>query len=360
METKDSFHSISAAKDKPIARIGIVVRDAVRTARQYARIFVGPWTFFDNIPANLMLHGKPIREGQCCVRQALAKLGGLNIELLQPLYGPSSPMEFLKVHGEGVHHLSFGEVEDHDTFVSTLQTHGYDIQMAGLSNGLIPITQVATQDSLGTIYEVAHAVSSELVGRHKPWGTYVPENPGLINMKGKRLAQVGIVVDDVELAARQYWEVLGIGPWNLYDIRPPLGTYDCLHGVAMNEDIDCSVKIAVATHHGFDFELLEPVYGATTHMEFLKSHGQGVHHLSFGEVDDHDEMISIFKGRGMDIEGSGVISGNMRWTYIESQNSLGTIFEWLKMYPEPVDATASPFTPYETYPSEHVSDSRNS
>ena len=95
-------------------------------------------------------------------------------------------------------------------------------------------------------------------------------------------------------------------------------------------------------------ELLEPVKGPSTYMEFLKTQGQGIHHLSFDRIEDHDEMISGFKAIGIETESTGLIGGSIAFTYLSSQKDLGTIFEALKVDPD----KRNTLTAYGTYPPE--------
>jgi hypothetical protein len=347
MQAEQAHQPIVDTKNHRIAHIGVVVRDAVKSAKQYAKIFgIGPWMFFDSLPTEATFHGDPIKDNEACVRLALANLGDIEFELLQPLYGPSSHMEFLKTHGEGIHHLSFSEIEGCAAVVSALTDYGIHVEMQGIASDVIPFTYMATQDKLGTIFELPDLVSPDLREKVKPWGLYEPEEQGVIDLEGKKIAQVGIVVADAEQIARNYWEIFGIGPWLLFDFKPPMATGDCLHGIPVAEGTDFLVKAAMADYAGLQIELLEPVYGSSTHMEFLKTHGQGVHHISFDIVNDHDALVSAMASAGIEIEMSGIIGGSHRFTYLATQDSLSTVLECVKEDPR-IESTAMP---YGTYP----------
>ena len=109
--------------DKRIAHIGVVVKDVVKTAKQFAKIFgVGPWVFFDTIPTHTHLHGEPIKDGESCVRLGMAQVGALEIELLQPVYGPSAHMEFFK------------ESETHTICPWKVEASYYNIEVDGQTN----------------------------------------------------------------------------------------------------------------------------------------------------------------------------------------------------------------------------------
>ena len=345
MGSEGSEYPRMDTKGKKIGQIGIVVQDAARTARRYSEIFgIGPWVFLDIHPTDLILHDKP-RVEECGIRLALAHLGKIQFELLQPMYGPSTHMEFLQEHGEGVHHLSFGMVEDHDEIVSALNETEIGIEMQGILGGALTFTYLATQKELGTILEVTKPVPEGVPGTLKPWGTYMPEGSGLIKRDGKEIVQVGIVVRDAEQKAKKYWEVLGIGPWTLIDFKPPHVSDGVFRGVTMADE-EIHVRAAVADLGDIQFELLEPVCGAGTHMDFLKIHGEGVHHVSFGVIDDHDEMLSAFRSLDIEVEMTGVLGGANTFTYLATQKDLGTIFELVKTQP----GVESTLMPYGTYP----------
>jgi hypothetical protein len=81
----------------------------------------------------------------------------MQIELIEPLKGPGSHWDFLKIHGNGVHHLSFGRVDDHDQCITALQQQGIAIDYAGPAGRGSRFSYMATQRDLGTIYELVYA-----------------------------------------------------------------------------------------------------------------------------------------------------------------------------------------------------------
>ena len=337
---------LTGIMDKKINQIGIVVRDAVSTAKRYSELFgMGPWRFIDLKPTRNILHDKELGDEDICIRAATANIGDLQIELLEPMWGPSTHMEFLNKHGQGVHHLSFGGIDDHDEVVQKYLDLGLGLEMQGLLGGAHTFTYLATQKELGTIIELAKVGRLEKPNDFKPWGKCSPETPGLINLENKKIVQVGIVVKDAEQSARRYWELLGLGPWIFLDFKPP-HVADCfLHGVAVRNS-DFGVKAAVANLGDLQFELLEPTFGSSTHMEFLKKHGEGIHHISFGRIPDHDETLSILTEQGIEVESTGILGGAGRFTYMATQNELGTIWELGKR----IGGVKNTLRPYGTYP----------
>ena len=347
MGTEDATKPIIDTKGKEIEQIGIVVYDAAKTAKRYSEIFgIGPWFFLDITPTEIILHDKPVADVESCVRIAMTNLGKIQIELLQPLNGPSTHMEFLREHGEGIHHVSFGMVDNHDQVVSAFKEQGTGIEMQGLLGGAVTFSYMSTQMELGTIFEVVRPIPPGVQSSLKSWGTFEPQKPGLVNLEGKEIRQFGIVVKDAEKAAKNFWDIFGIGPWVLIDFKHPHVSDGILHGISVS-DTDIHIKAALAEYGNIQFELLQPVYGASTHMDFLRTRGEGVHHVSFGEVDDHDEVVSLLTDQGIGVESTGLLGGGaITFTYMATQKDLGTIFELVKVHP----GVENTIVPYGTYP----------
>jgi methylmalonyl-CoA/ethylmalonyl-CoA epimerase len=104
----DEPHSTATALRLPeLFHIGWVVRDCAAAQRELsARLGAGPFVTagdearFDNT----LVHGKPV---PFSLRVAFGPLGGVLLELLEPLDDRSPHAEFLAAHGEGPHHLAF-------------------------------------------------------------------------------------------------------------------------------------------------------------------------------------------------------------------------------------------------------------
>jgi methylmalonyl-CoA/ethylmalonyl-CoA epimerase len=324
-----------------IVQVGIVVADAAKTAKNYSRLFgVEPWMFLDVTATDVILHGQRLADNEGCIRIAMANIGDLQIELLQPLWGPSTHMEFLRQRGEGIHHVSFGTVENHDEALSALQEQGLGIEMQGVLGGAIVFSYMDTCRELGTIFEFVKMPEPGVQPALAPWGLTAPAVSAVADMTGKSIAQLGFVVHDAEGTARRYEELLGIGPWMIWtpgarSEAPPSVPADpgwILHGVPMIQ-VDMRVKLAFCDWEGLQFELIEPLAGPGTHWEFLKSQGVGIHHLSFGSLEDHDTLLAAFSAGGIEIEMAGLLGRGAKFTYLDTGRQLGTIYEIVYMPP---------------------------
>lgn len=87
------------------SQIGSVVKDLDKTMEFYSSTFsIGPWRITEMDYPEIMVRG---RKSSYKKRIAIADLGGMDLELVQPISGTSLYSEFLDQGREGFHHLTF-------------------------------------------------------------------------------------------------------------------------------------------------------------------------------------------------------------------------------------------------------------
>lgn len=88
----------------PLAHVGVIVRDLEKSVALYESTFgIGPFRRVE-LKREGIFRGQPTTFS-CKI--ALAELGPVNLELIEPLEGPSTWAEHLATKGEGLHHLGF-------------------------------------------------------------------------------------------------------------------------------------------------------------------------------------------------------------------------------------------------------------
>ena len=123
------------------------------------------------------------------------------------------------------------------------------------------------------------------------WPSSTEESPAKVQCKG--INQIAIVVKDLQLVAENYWKILGIGPWSIFDWESPL-VYDRKY---YGKATWAREKIALAQVGDVQLELVQPVDGDSIYQDWLDAHGEGLHHLNF-LVDDVDEAEAILAREG--------------------------------------------------------------
>ena len=122
-------------------------------------------------------------------------------------------------------------------------------------------------------------------------GTTARTSPAKIQCKG--INQIAIVVEDLERVAADYWTILAIGPWAIYNWEAPLVYDRKYHG----QNVWARERIALAQVGDVQLELVQPVEGPSIYADWLKEHGEGLHHMNF-LVDDVDEACEILAQEG--------------------------------------------------------------
>ena len=112
-------------------------------------------------------------------------------------------------------------------------------------------------------------------------------------VKCQAINQVAIVVKDLEEVAQNYWNILGIGPWKIFDWEAPLVYDRTYHG----KPVCTRERIALTQVGNVQLELLQPVEGPSIYADWLDQHGEGLHHINF-LVDDVDEVAGTLQAQG--------------------------------------------------------------
>ena len=139
------------------------------------------------------------------------------------------------------------------------------------------------------------------------------------------IAQIAIVVEDLDQTVKNYWEVFGIGPWHFYTYQRPLLKLIRYYG----KDVDHSFRIALSYLGPTRIELIEVKSGDSIYADFIQEHGYGVQHLGI-LVEDIEAAKKEAQERGFQIiqEGAGFgPDGDGHYAYLDTEERFGVIFE---------------------------------
>ena len=95
-------------RNRKIYQVAWVTRDLEKSMKAWVETLkVGPWrvySFTDETVKNLHVGGKPVDE-PFKFRIAISWIGDTEVEIIQPVYGPTIYQRFLDEKGEGLHHI---------------------------------------------------------------------------------------------------------------------------------------------------------------------------------------------------------------------------------------------------------------
>jgi len=146
-------------------------------------------------------------------------------------------------------------------------------------------------------------------------------------VKVSELYQVGIVVRDLKKSIELYEKLLGIGPWDEMCIDGEVLTSMTYKGKPVE---NASFLTGVAWVGDLQIELIQPVEGDLPYSDFLREHGEGLHHMGHVQVSDMDAAVRDLEAQGYPCIFAGASPGT-RFAYIDMTKSLGMIVELLKM-----------------------------
>jgi methylmalonyl-CoA/ethylmalonyl-CoA epimerase len=112
--TNDELKAFNATRK--IYQIAWVTRDIEKSLKAWVEnLKVGPWkvfSFTDETVRNLKVGGKPVTEPFKFLI-AISWMGDTEVEIIQPVYGPTIYQRFIDEKGEGLHHIK-EKVEEKD------------------------------------------------------------------------------------------------------------------------------------------------------------------------------------------------------------------------------------------------------
>ena len=141
-------------------QLGIVVRDLEATVRRYQDDYgIGPWEFARidlGDASDYREHGEPAERSN---RIAMATVGGVMWELIEPLDEDGIYARFLAEKGEGVHHVA---VATPDFGEAVARAEREDGLMLRCEHSGVDIAYLDTRRDLGVVLEVFSGMPSDV------------------------------------------------------------------------------------------------------------------------------------------------------------------------------------------------------
>jgi 4-hydroxyphenylpyruvate dioxygenase-like putative hemolysin len=147
------------------------------------------------------------------------------------------------------------------------------------------------------------------------------EDPPPFQLKDFR--QVAFVVKDIDAAARQFADALGMKPPNVIATDP----VEKAHTVYRGKSTPARAKLAFFNFGSIAIELIEPVGGPSTWKEALDKNGEGIHHIAF-HVENMETALAALNGKGFKTIQTGDFTGGS-YAYVDTTPALKTVVELL-------------------------------
>ena len=145
-----------------------------------------------------------------------------------------------------------------------------------------------------------------------------------LNLGSTTLAQVAIVVRDIEESSKRWAEILGQPIPNIITVAPGSEVAMTYRGGPS----DAQAKLAFFNLGQVQLELIEPMGGKSTWQEALDKNGESVHHLAFW-VEGMQKSVDFLAQHSVPMIQRGDM-GEGQYAYFDGEERLGVVLELLE------------------------------
>ncbi|MCC8166936.1 MAG: VOC family protein, partial [Planctomycetes bacterium] len=142
------------------------------------------------------------------------------------------------------------------------------------------------------------------------------------------VAQVAILVPDLDAAMKNFWERFAVGPWSVYTYDNTFVPTQNRHG----KPTRYASRIGLANIGDLRIELIQPLEGDTVYSEFIEKHGYGVQHLGVLTKSMKDSVAAAQQaGFSITMDGSGFgLDGDGAYAYLDTEDLVNITFEFIE------------------------------
>lgn len=144
------------------------------------------------------------------------------------------------------------------------------------------------------------------------------------NLGSTTIAQIAIVVRDIEEASKRWAEIFGMPVPNIIITQPG----EEVHMTYRGQPSNAQAKLAFFNLGQVQLELIEPIGEPSTWKEALDQNGEAVHHIAFW-VEDMQASVDFLKQHGIPMIQRGDM-GEGQYAYFDAQDKLGVQIELLE------------------------------
>jgi methylmalonyl-CoA/ethylmalonyl-CoA epimerase len=278
--------------------IGIVARDMNETVKRLEALGIGPFLAPKPDPGaqGMYFRGKPLKGD---FRAIIAHAGDANIEVFEVHTQPSPWDEIIARRGEGIHHLGI-HIDDVEKEANRLAARGAEVILTCMGRGKMEAVYVDLK--------VANIVI-ELMSYPRP------EQPFPKDMTFAQPWDACVVVKDLDKAMARI-ETLGIGEV-IKGGGPPEGAEGLFYQGRLLESGFKARQIRVGN---MSMEFIQPDEKPNPWVDFLKTKGEGFHHVGF-YAKDTEGAVKRLTALGVEVPFYGKIHGKIGAAYVDMKTA---------------------------------------
>lgn len=144
-------------------------------------------------------------------------------------------------------------------------------------------------------------------------------------IKAKSLYRIGVVVKDADATAAKFAEYFEIDESKKMVVDTSQYKHDDFYHYDRKVDFD--MKLIIFPLGGIEIELIEPLDNRGPYAEWLRNHGEGLHHFNI-EVDDNKNFQKAMEELNVPLLTGGYLDDlKLGWKYFESYAPFKMVYE---------------------------------
>ncbi|MFQ3668242.1 MAG: VOC family protein [Fimbriimonadaceae bacterium] len=151
------------------------------------------------------------------------------------------------------------------------------------------------------------------------------------NIGNNSIAQIAIVVRDIEQAAKRWADLFGTEVPTPITTQPGLSVHQTYRG----KPSDAQAKLAFLNLGNIQIELIQPLGGDSSWQQVLDEKGEGVHHIGIW-VENAAASQGFLSERGVEVLHRGDM-GDGQYVYFDTAEKYGVMIELLENRRTPIE-----------------------
>ena len=329
---------MNAIPSQDLIHIGVVVRDARRSAAEFAKMYgIAKWKVIDWRPERLSdtaTHGFAAEQHFLTATGHVdTDAGPVTFQLIEPRGGWTTYTEFLIERGEGIHNVCTGRLSQpqFEELAAWLKGEGIEIAQRTTLEGEHTFVCLDTRKALGGFYVQLAIDEGAAPAVDEVWdlSEEAKERPAL--PYNSFAPHLGLVVRDLVERVKNWKRLFGVDHWTFTNWHTAPGS---LEGPTyMGQPVDHAYFTTMANlNPRLTFEIIQPTHGPTHYKEnYLNLVGEGIHHMNTTFLPDEEEWMKV-KVQMQDLGAPVVMSGGLandlaKFYYLDTKDRLGYVSE---------------------------------
>lgn len=266
-----------------------------------------------SLPEMLSIQNGKLSPIEFSEKSLIAMMGDVELCLVQPGYGDTACMNYLRRYYDGICCVR-----------ENIPTDRWEKELSRYEALGVKILQKEQDETGRTVWFDTLEVFGGMLALHVD----SEKHSRLRNrVNERRLTQINVVTDDVNRTVSELTALLRIGPWSIGTLNNQTVSDPGILVDGTLTEPEFHFQLGITFYSNIEFEVIQPITGPTVYRDFLKRHGCGFHHIK--EVippSKWKETLERYRKIGLQLSMKGRV-GPTCFAYLDSEKLFDFIVE---------------------------------